>query len=118
MLVVSVEQMRAIESEADARGVSYMEMMERAGGGVAALVEAEYGEEESHQVTALVGSGNNGGDALVALEILSKAGWQAKAYLVRPRPEEDGLLKRARLAEVEITSAVEYVAPLYKSRIF
>lgn len=107
MLVVSVEQMRAIEREADARGVSYMEMMERAGGGVAALVEAEYGEEESHQVTALVGSGNNGGDALVALEILSKAGWQAKAYLVRPRPEEDGLLKRARLAEVEITSAAD-----------
>ena len=105
MLVVSVEQMRAMEREADARGVSYAEMMERAGRGVAALVDAEYGEEESRQATALVGSGNNGGDALVALESLARAGWQAQAYLVRPRPENDALLERARSAGVEIAAA-------------
>ena len=105
MLVVSVEQMRAIEREADGRGVSYTEMMERAGGGVAALVDAEYSEEESHRVIALVGSGNNGGDALVALEWLAKAGWHAQAYLVRPRSDKDALLKRARSAGVEIAAA-------------
>lgn len=105
MQVVSVDQMRAIEHESDQRGVSFTEMMERAGQGVADLVASEYGDEDWRVVTALVGSGNNGGDALVALETLSKAGWQAQAYLVRPRPEKDALLKRAQAAGVIMISA-------------
>lgn len=109
MLVVSVDQMRAIEREADSRGVNYAEMMDRAGRGLADLIQMEFGDEEWRVVTALVGSGNNGGDALVALEVLAKAGWHAQAYLVRPRPEKDALLERARAASVEIAAAWEDV---------
>lgn len=105
MQVVSVEQMRAIEREADERGVSYAEMMERAGRGVAEVVLSECGDEDWRVVTALVGSGNNGGDALVALEALARSGWQAQAYLVRPRPEGDALLERARAAGVHVLAA-------------
>lgn len=105
MQVVSVDQMRAIERETDQRGVTFAEMMERAGQGVADLVTSEYGDDEWRVVTALVGSGNNGGDALVALETLAKAGWQAQAYLVRPRPVKDSLLKRAQAAGVSVISA-------------
>jgi NAD(P)H-hydrate epimerase len=107
MQVVSVEQMRAIEREADERGVSYAEMMERAGRGVAEVVLSEYGDEDWRVVTALVGSGNNGGDALVALEVMAKSGWQAQAYLVRPRPEKDALLERAIAAGVRVLVANE-----------
>ncbi len=107
MLVVSVEQMRAIEKEADERGVSFAEMMERAGRGVAEIVLSEYGDEDWRVVTALVGSGNNGGDALVALEALAKSGWTAQAYLVRPREEGDALLERARNAGVQVLAAAQ-----------
>ncbi len=105
MQVVSVEQMRAIEKEADERGVSFAEMMERAGRGVAEVVLSEYGDEDWRVVTALVGSGNNGGDALVALETLVKSGWTAQAYLVRTRDEKDALLERARTAGVQVMDA-------------
>lgn len=105
MQVVSVEQMRAIEREADERGVSYAEMMEHAGRGVAEAVLSEYGDEDWRVATALVGSGNNGGDALVALETLARSGWQAQAYLVRPRPEGDALLARATAAGVQVLSS-------------
>lgn len=107
MQVVSVKEMQAIEREADQAGVSYAGMMERAGHGVADLVISEYGDDDWRVVTALVGSGNNGGDALVALEALVAAGWQAQAYLVRPRPEKDVLLKRAQSAGVQVVTADE-----------
>ena len=46
----------------------------------------------------LVGSGNNGGDTLVALAVLAGWGWQVKAYLVRPRPQDDPLVERVLAA--------------------
>lgn len=107
MQVVSVEQMRAIEKEADERGVSFAEMMERAGRGVAEVVLSEFGDEDWRVVTALVGSGNNGGDALVALEALAKSGWKAQAYFVRPRAQGDALLERAKTAGAEILEAAQ-----------
>lgn len=107
MQVVSVKQMQTIEREADKVGVSYAEMMDRAGHGVADLVISEYGDDDWRVVTALVGPGNNGGDALVALEALAAAGWLAQAYLVRPRPEKDALLKQAQAAGVRVATAEE-----------
>jgi NAD(P)H-hydrate epimerase len=53
----------------------------------------------------LIGSGNNGGDGLVALEHLAQAGWKGRAYLVRPRPEGDVHLERVRNAGVEVFEA-------------
>jgi len=100
--LVTVNQMRAIEREGDARGVSYAEMMERAGRGVAQVVMRLPHTFPRLSVLGLIGSGNNGGDGLVALEALAQAGWKARAYLVRPRPAEDALLQRVRKAGVEI----------------
>jgi NAD(P)H-hydrate epimerase len=105
MLVVSVEQMHSIEEEADRSGVSYAEMMERAGRGVAEVVLSEFGDDDWRVATALVGTGNNGGDALVALEALAQAGWQTQAFLVRPRAKDDVLLERAVAAGVQVLAA-------------
>jgi len=92
--LVSVKEMQAIERESDQNGWTYTQMMEKAGQGLADVIQSFFGYEEQQTVLGLVGSGNNGGDTLIALEALAKSGWQARAYLVRPRPAGDSLLKR------------------------
>jgi NAD(P)H-hydrate epimerase len=42
----------------------------------------------------LVGSGNNGGDALIALDYLQSWGWKSTALICRKRQESDPLVKR------------------------
>ena len=93
---VSVDEMVAIEKEADASGLTYPLMMENAGRGVAQEVHASYSHFRGEGVLGLVGSGNNGGDTLVALALLAELGWQANAYIVRPRPEDDPLMAHLR----------------------
>ncbi len=93
MKLVTVTQMRAMEKEADANGTSYGEMMQNAGRGLAELVHAMGQENGWEEATGLVGSGNNGGDTLVALTWLAEAGWLTHAYLVK-RKENDELVAR------------------------
>jgi hydroxyethylthiazole kinase-like uncharacterized protein yjeF len=96
MLVASVEQMRALEKRADERGHSYAKMMELAGNGIAEFIDsrfcAEFEEDADRTILGLVGSGNNGGDTLIALQILQSRGWVTKAYLVKDRPSDDPLV--------------------------
>jgi hydroxyethylthiazole kinase-like uncharacterized protein yjeF len=92
--LVTVAEMQAIEREADASGLTYNQMMEHAGRGLAEVVLQEFGSIGSRSVLGLVGPGNNGGDTLVALAHLADHGWQATAYLVRPRPKDDPLVER------------------------
>ncbi|HNB86075.1 MAG TPA: NAD(P)H-hydrate dehydratase [Anaerolineales bacterium] len=92
MKLVTVAQMRAIEKEADANGVSYAQLMQNAGRGLAEVVHALGQENGWEEVTALVGAGNNGGDALVALTWLAQAGWTTHAYLVRRDSANDDLV--------------------------
>lgn len=102
MKLVTVAEMRAIEKEADARGLSYAQMMENAGLGLADVVDRLYGSSENRRTAAaLVGAGNNGGDSLVALTALALAGWKATACLLRAR-DADGLVERVREAGGEV----------------
>jgi NAD(P)H-hydrate epimerase len=89
MKIVSVEQMRTLEQEADARGLSYRQMMMNAGRELAIHFLMRFYDCENRVVLGLVGSGNNGGDTLIALTNLIERGWKAAAYLVKPRPKED-----------------------------
>lgn len=102
MKLLSVDAMREVERQADAAGLSYAEMMQRAGQGLAGLVEEVYGMLEDRVALGLAGAGNNGGDVLVALAALAEAGWDTRAYLSKPRPEGDGLVKNARDAGCQI----------------
>lgn len=102
MKYVTVAEMIAIEKESDAAGHTYPEMMEHAGRGLAEVVHEEFAGYADNTALGLVGSGNNGGDALVAFCYLQEWGWQTTAYVVRPRPEKDALLARAQAAGVEI----------------
>ena len=108
MKIVSVLEMQQIEKQADASGLSYVQMMENAGKGLAEVVNGL--EKASKQALALVGPGNNGGDALVALAYLASWGWKVAAYLVRPRPG-DTLVERLILAGgkiIECSTDVNY----------
>lgn len=98
MKIVTVAEMQAIERAADAAGWSYAQMMERAGQGLAEIVQSFYGYEENQSVLGLVGPGNNGGDTLIALEHLVRGGWHAFAILTGARPDGDPLLERLRQA--------------------
>ncbi len=88
--------MQQVEREADANGLSYEMMMEHAGLGLAEQAHSRYGELRERGVLGLVGSGNNGGDTLVALAQMADWGWKASTYIVRARPENDPLVERLR----------------------
>lgn len=94
MKVVSVKEMINIEKAADAEGHSYAAMMETAGRGLATIIQERFSYLPGKYVIALVGAGNNGGDALVAIDYLLQWGWKAGAILFKERPEEDPLVSR------------------------
>lgn len=104
MKLVTVPEMLAIEKEADANGLSYAEMMENAGSGLAdVMLELFDGDDDELEAFGLVGPGNNGGDTLVALEHLANNGWKTRAYLVKRKADE--LVKRLETAGGEILYA-------------
>ncbi|HLF90770.1 MAG TPA: NAD(P)H-hydrate dehydratase [Anaerolineales bacterium] len=88
MKLVTVAEMHAIEQQADASGLTYAQMMENAGRGLAEIINDEYGYLSEEGILALVGKGNNGGDALVALAHLAGNGWRCSAYLAADRPDD------------------------------
>jgi hydroxyethylthiazole kinase-like uncharacterized protein yjeF len=90
----SVSEMQSVEEEANQKGLTYAMMMEKAGYGIAQEIELSYSHLQYKKVFALVGSGNNGGDALVALSHLAMSNWDASAYIVCGRPDDDPLLSR------------------------
>ncbi len=102
MKLVTVSQMQSIEKEADAGGLTYDQMMQNAGQGLADIVLDLYADEEDLEALGLVGSGNNGGDALVALTVLLGKGWKARAYLVNRK--KDDLVKKFIEAGGEVLS--------------
>lgn len=93
--IVTVEQMIRIEKAADASGLSYDQMMENAGRAVAqSMLTVWPGLKDGLKVVILVGSGNNGGDGLVAGHYLAEAGAQVAVYLVKERSKQDPNLER------------------------
>jgi ADP-dependent NAD(P)H-hydrate dehydratase / NAD(P)H-hydrate epimerase len=104
MKLVTVSQMQTIEKEADSSGLTYEQMMENAGQGLADVIFDLYEGDEGPQkeIVGLVGPGNNGGDTLIALAELATEGWKASAYLVKRK--KDDLVKRFTDAGGEVMS--------------
>ena len=102
---VRVAEMVAIEKEADASGLTYARMMEKAGFGLAEALQDAYSHLINRRVLGLVGMGNNGGDTLVALAHMARHGWRATAYLLRARVADDPLVERLRQSGGEVYSA-------------
>jgi hydroxyethylthiazole kinase-like uncharacterized protein yjeF len=100
MKLVTVSQMQAIEKEADVGGLTYDQMMENAGHGLADIILDIFEDGVEPEAVGLVGPGNNGGDTLVALAALAAEGWKTRAYLVKRK--KDDLLKRFTEAGGEV----------------
>ena len=69
----SVSSVREAEAAAMA-GLAEGELMSRAASGLAAVASARLGGPGGRRVVALVGAGNNGGDALYAAALLAHDG--------------------------------------------
>jgi NAD(P)H-hydrate epimerase len=92
--VVAWDQVRTISStalrqaDAEARstfGIEPLELMEVAGWQIARFVDAFMGGIRNKRVTVVAGSGNNGGDALVAARVLRQRGAIVSASIVPSR---------------------------------
>ena len=107
--IVTVDEMRGLEAESEARGVSTDTLMERAG--LAAAVQARKHLAKhmvgvaGSRVLVLVGPGNNGGDGLVAAGHLRRWGAKVTAYLVVPGQREHPKLPPALDRGVALVSS-------------
>jgi len=107
MKLVTVAEMREIERSSDEAGLSYAEMMERAGEGLARVI-LDRSRSFPSDILVLVGPGNNGGDGLVAARLLAEAGCSVTAYLwKRPLSEADQGLRAAVRAGVMMHDYVQ-----------
>ena len=98
MRIVSVEQMRTIEAQADASGLHYAELMERAGQATAYRALQMLQGIETPRITILVGKGNNGGDGLVAARYLAEQNADVRCYLLERLPEDNAPFQAAQTA--------------------
>ncbi len=94
--IVTVAQMKAIEAAADQAGVTFAMLMDAAGNAVAENILARIDPPAEHKVVVLVGSGNNGGDGLVAAHRLAEAGASVGVYCTQPPDESDLKVQRLR----------------------
>jgi ADP-dependent NAD(P)H-hydrate dehydratase / NAD(P)H-hydrate epimerase len=82
--VLTAEQMQQVDAATIAGGVPGIELMERAGRGVAAIIQARFSVGHA---AIFVGPGNNGGDGLVVARLLIEAGWSCSVHLLKPGRE-------------------------------
>jgi ADP-dependent NAD(P)H-hydrate dehydratase / NAD(P)H-hydrate epimerase len=85
----TVEQVRAAEAELMAR-MPDGALMQRAAAGLAAAVVDFLGSAYGRRVLLLVGSGDNGGDALWAGAMLARRGVQVEAWLLSDKTHGEG----------------------------
>lgn len=102
--VATVAQTRQLEADAVAGGVSWAELMERAGRGVADEIirrsgltspSSASGPVRETRVLVLVGPGNNGGDGLVVARHLHDVGVRVALYIWKRAARADDLPWRA-----------------------
>lgn len=105
--ILTVEQMQAFEKQADEGGLSYGQMMENAGRSVAEAILNRLPSLAGQRVVILAGSGNNGGDGLVAGHHLSEAGAEVSVYLATARGDDDPHLERLKERDLLIAEAGE-----------
>lgn len=89
MRIVTAEEMRQIDREAVAKGISTDVLMANAGRAVAEATRDWYGDVNGKEILVLVGPGNNGGDGLVAARHFHDWGAKVTLYLWGRRTEGD-----------------------------
>lgn len=109
MIVVTPEQMKYLESEADRNGNTYEMLMEKAGKllteKIITIIEKEKLEDENRvfDIIFLCGNGNNAGDCFVAARYLKQYGIDSAAALLCGEPKtEIAKLNFSRMSKIEV----------------
>jgi NAD(P)H-hydrate epimerase len=91
MKVVTSFQMRNIDKKTiEGIGIPGLQLMEKAGKGVALAAKEMLGDVKNKKVTIFCGRGNNGGDGFVVGRYLSEGGAKVQFYLTAKRGEVTG----------------------------
>lgn len=100
MRLVTADQIRALEAQAEAAGIPPLTLMEQAGTAAAFLLLPSLTPESG--VTIICGKGNNGGDGLVMARVLARAEIRVTIILTSP---VDQLSPAAKANAERLTSA-------------
>lgn len=87
MVILTPDEIRRAEAEANASGLSYEEMMEKAGLGCAGHILKSY--PDSRNIVILAGKGKNGGDGFVIARALSEAGKKVDVLCMFSSPSDE-----------------------------
>lgn len=91
MKLVTSSQMRNIDKKTiEEIGIPGLELMEKAGKGVALVAKEMLGHVKNKKVAIFCGRGNNGGDGFVVGRYLSEWGAEVQFYLTAKREEVKG----------------------------
>ncbi len=88
--VVTTAQARAADRRTIELGTPGLELMERAGRGIAAEILGPLRARAARGVVVVAGRGNNGGDGFVVARLLAAAGFRVEAWLLGPRERVTG----------------------------
>src|SRR2546426_6073710 len=106
--MISPAEMRVLDRNAQYFGLSILELMENAGKAVADVARSEFGAPGKN-VLVLCGTGNNGGDGLVAARHLAK---EARVTVLLARSPDQFVTQEAatnfeRLRDVQILAGLD-----------
>jgi ADP-dependent NAD(P)H-hydrate dehydratase / NAD(P)H-hydrate epimerase len=91
MMFMTAQQMRAAEDALFAQGVEAEDLMNLAGLKIAREILKRFPSPDGRLAIAVIGKGNNGADAMVALRHLKEAGWQVAVRSDTPPTTLTGL---------------------------
>ena len=91
MLLLTAKQMQQADEKAVELGIPEILLMETAGRAVATWLEELAQPKTSEEIVILTGSGNNGGDGLVAARYLDRRGYQVRVLLLKSPEEFTGI---------------------------
>ncbi len=84
MRIVTASQMKQIEKNADAAGLSYLQMMENAGKAAYQIILSK--KEQARRFVIVAGKGNNGGDGFVFARLAARDGYDVRVILAEGQP--------------------------------
>ena len=110
--------MQKVDADTIASGVPGIELMERAGRGVADTILRYFQMIAEGRAAIVVGPGNNGGDGLVVARRLVEAGWSCSIHMLKPVSgcSPDTAANYTRLAGMPRIAEFDANAPGWRER--
>lgn len=101
--ILSSEQIKRVENEANENGLSFLRLMENAGTACAKVIRNKFDKTALRRVLVVCGKGKNGGDGFVIARKLHENGYKVKVLLALGIPKADTASEMfSRLDEIDI----------------